>query len=149
MSMKKDFLIFGFVLTIIVVLQLALAQTPFCAKDPTTDQWKCWGTGYKCYDYWSPVVCGGNQINFSGTLNYSDESGLKPPIQYAELLATIDYSGEEYSGKTLTDEDGYFFVKVDVPSYLQDADFYVTFYLKKDIEAFYTCHYNHTSEICS
>jgi hypothetical protein len=144
--MNKKLIFFIFIFTFILFLQIDLAQASFCAKDPYTDQWKCWGSGYKCYDYWSPVPCGGNQINFSGTVKYAGGGGV---LSFVKLTATIKYRDQEFSAQTITREDGSFFVKIEVPSYLNDKDFYVTFYVRNDIEAFYTCWYDHTTEQCS
>jgi len=72
----KKMLIFIFIFTSLLYFQSALAQSRiFCCRDPYVEgnPWKCWGEGYCCREFWSIVPCGGNKINFSGTLEYQME----------------------------------------------------------------------------
>jgi len=88
---------------------------------------------------------GASQVNFSGTLEYKDNT----PVEFAKITVTITYQQKEYIGKTASDINGDFFIKVDIPSYLIGADYLVNFYVRNDVEAVYECWYDHITEQCT
>jgi len=93
----------------------------------------------------SSIVIQVYDINFTGTLNYSDGS----VVATTPIEITIDYQGQKFKGTTITESDGDFFIKlIDLPAYVFGKDLNVTIYVYGKVEAIYECWYNHTSENC-
>jgi hypothetical protein len=92
--------------------------------------------------------CAKNSMNFSGYLKYSDGSA----VSSAQIRVTIKNSSLSFEKSSIdvTDKNGYFFVRLDnLPSFIMNTDFDVSFYVIGEVEAIYECHYSKATGSCS
>lgn len=94
-----------------------------------------------------PSVLTRYSMNFSGRLNYSDGS----PVINSLIKVTIKdpISKYEKSANSETGGLGEFFVKItNLPEVIMDKDLDISIYVQSEVEALYTCFYNHSSTNC-
>jgi hypothetical protein len=89
MLMKKIFLI-AFVLMSLVFVKDVSA---FCCRDPGTSQWKCYGTGYCCNDYWQSTPCTYSAIFQSGIPSGTTWGVTVGGTRYTSTTSSLTVSG--------------------------------------------------------